>query len=195
MLGVAVDGARVWVSKSASKTRKLPYSWELIDLDGALVAINTSNPNRIAEEAICGGVIPELTGYKTIRREVKYGEKSRIDVLLEGGRRGAPCYVEIKNVHLSRAGGLAEFPDSVTARGAKHLGELAARRAAGDRAVLLLVVQRGDCREFRPAADIDPAWAAALRAAARAGVETLCYDCEVTHSEVRLRRALPVLLD
>ena len=195
MLAVAVEGARVWVSKSESKTRKLPFSWELIDLGGALVAVNTSNPNRIAEEAIRGGVIPELTGYAEIRREVKYGENSRIDLLLEGGRRAAPCYVEVKNVHLSRARGLAEFPDSVTARGTKHLGALAARRAGGDRAVLLLVVQRPDCREFRPAADIDPSWAAALNDAVSAGVETLCYDCEVTHSEVRLRRALPILLD
>lgn len=199
MMGVAPEGARVWVSKSASKTRKLPYSWELVEIDGALVAINTNNPNKIAADAIEGDVIPELTGYASMKREVKYGENSRIDILLDTPKntrsRTAPCYVEVKNVHLMRTPGLAEFPDSVTTRGAKHLVELAAMVAQGARAVMVYVVQRGDCREFRPAADLDPAYAAGLTTAVAAGVETLCYDCDVTTTEVILRRALPIVLD
>ncbi|MEL6212245.1 MAG: DNA/RNA nuclease SfsA [Pseudomonadota bacterium] len=200
MMGVAPAGARVWVSTSANKARKLPYSWELVEVDDTLVAINTGNPNKIAADAIANGAIPELAGYETLRREVKYGQNSRIDIYLDdpkgGGAHGrkAPCYVEVKNVHLMRSSGLAEFPDSVTTRGAKHLGELSAMAAEGARAVMLYIVQRGDCRRLRPAADLDPGYAAALEKAVAAGVETLCYDCEITTSEIVLRRALSVEL-
>lgn len=195
MMGVAPPGAKVFVSKSPSKTRKLPYSWELVDLGTSLVAINTNNPNKIGDEAIERSVIPELSGYKERRREVKYGENSRIDILLDGGRRKKPCYVEIKNVHLMRTAGIAEFPDSVTARGKKHLEELARVVATGARAVMLFIVQRTDCTQFQPAADLDPAYAQSLIQAIDAGVETLCYDCDITTSEVVLRKALPIVLE
>ncbi len=195
MMGVAQEGARVWISEHHGTKRKLPYSWEIVEIGKTMIPVNTSNPNKIAAEAIEAGVIPELAGYADMRREVKYGEASRIDLLLEGGRRRKPCYVEIKNVHLSREAGLAEFPDSVTKRGAKHLAELGAVAAEGARAVMLFVVQRSDCRAFRPAADLDPAYAKALTEAVNAGVETLCYDCEVTTSEVVLRKALEIQLE
>lgn len=198
MMGVAPEGAPVWVSEHHGKKRKLPYSWELVEVDNTLVAINTSNPNKIAHEAVEKGVIPELSGYAGIRREVKYGQASRIDLLLEGGkgkRAHQPCYVEIKNVHLMRQPGLAEFPDSVTARGAKHLRELAAMVETGARAVMLYIVQRSDCARFAPAADLDPAYAAALSEAVHAGVETLCYDCDITTNEVVLRKALEIILE
>lgn len=191
MLGVAIDGAPAWVSEHNDGKRKLPFSWQLTEIDGVLIPINTSNPNRIVEEALNEGVIPELSGYGELRREVKYGEKSRIDFLLDDPRKG-PCYVEVKNVHLSRMDGLAEFPDSVTARGAKHLRELVAVKKAGARAVMFFVVQRSDCRRFSPAADLDPAYAQALQDAVAAGVELLCYDCEVSTAEVVLRRAVKI---
>ncbi len=194
MLGVAAEGAPVWVSEHNDGKRKLPFSWQLTEIDGVLIPINTTNPNRIINEAINDGVIPELTGYAAFRREVKYGEKSRIDFLLEDPRK-APCYVEVKNVHLSRSPGLAEFPDSVTIRGAKHLRELMTVKEEGARAVMMFVVQRADCHRFRPAVDLDPAYAEALGAAVAAGVELLCYDCEVTTAEVGLRRALKIDLD
>ena len=195
MMGIAQEGARVWVSEHHGAKRKLPYSWEIVEIGNTLIPINTTNPNKIAAEAIEAGVIPELAGYAEMRREVKYGEASRIDLLLQSGRRGAPCYVEVKNVHLSREAGLAEFPDSVTKRGAKHLVELSAMAATGARAVMLFIVQRSDCARFRPAADLDPAYAQALTDAINAGVETLCYDCEVTTSEVVLRKALEIQLE
>jgi sugar fermentation stimulation protein A len=132
MIGLTVPGARVWLSRSENPKRKLPHSWELIEVDlgsGAeLVGINTAHPNALAGEAIASGRIPELAGYERIRREVRYGENSRVDFLLESDLR-PPCYVEIKNVHLMRERSLAEFPDAVTKRGAKHLVELAARPA------------------------------------------------------------------
>jgi sugar fermentation stimulation protein A len=195
MLGVAIEGATVWVSEHHGKGRKLPYSWEMIEAGKTLIPINTLNPNKIAMEAIEAGAVPEIAGYGDIRREVKYGEASRIDLLLEGGKFDQPCYVEVKNVHLSRMPGLAEFPDSVTKRGAKHLGELSKIAASGARAVMLFIVQRSDCRRFRPAADLDPTYAAALNSAVAAGVETLCYDCEVSLSEVSLRKRLEIELD
>ena len=195
MLGVAPEGARVWASKSADPKRKLSYSWELAEIGGALIAINTSNPNRIAAEAIEAGANPELAGYASLRREVRYGGASRIDLLLEDGADRRACYVEVKNVHLSREPGLAEFPDSVTTRGSKHLEALAAMVKQGARAVMLFVVQRPDCKVFRPAADLDPAYAAGLIRAMAAGVETLCYDCDVTTEAVTLRRPLPLILN
>ncbi len=194
MLGVAIENATVWVNEHNNKKRKLAFSWEMVEIGETLIPINTANPNTIALEAIEAGAIPELAGYGDIRREVKYGEASRIDLLLTGGEHAAPCYVEVKNVHLSRIPGLAEFPDSVTTRGAKHLGELSRVAAAGGRAVMLFVVQRSDCTRFRPAADLDPAYGAALKSAVAAGVETLCYDCEVSLSAVGLRNRLEIEL-
>ncbi|MAW80754.1 MAG: DNA/RNA nuclease SfsA [Parvularcula sp.] len=195
MLGVAVEGAPVWVHEHGDPKRKLAFSWELVEVDRTLIPVNTTNPNKIVPEAVERGVIPELSGYGDIAREVKYGQSSRIDLLLTGGRRKKPCYVEIKNVHLRRRPGLAEFPDSVTKRGAKHLEELSGVAAQGDRAVMLFVVQRGDCARFAPAADLDPAYAEALKRAASAGVELLCYDCEITTSEIVLRKALEIELE
>ncbi len=192
MMGVAIEGARVWAHEHGDRKRKLAFSWELVEIGKTLIPINTANPNRIAHEAIEASAVPALKGYKTIHREVKYGEGSRIDLLLEGGRRRKPCYVEIKNVHLSRRPGLAEFPDSVTKRGAKHLGELAAIARSDARAVMLFIVQRNDCRVFQPAADLDPGYAEALNVAVKAGVETLCYDCDVSLSEVVLRRPIEI---
>ena len=191
MLGLAEPGLAVWLLPARNPKRKLRFSWELVDLGETLVGINTGRPNEIAAEAVAAGKIPELAGYGALRREVRYGKNSRIDLLLEDESQ-PPCYVEIKNVHLLRRPGLAEFPDSVTARGAKHLAELAEMRAAGARAVMLFLVQREDCESFEIAADIDPAYDRALRAAMAQEVEVLCYACRLTGEGIALGRALPL---
>lgn len=193
MLGLLAEGAEVWLAGNSDPKRKLAWSWEMVRADGVLVPVNTSNPNRIVPEALAAGALPELSGYGLVRREVRYGHGSRIDLLLQEPER-PDCYVEIKNVHLRRDG-MAAFPDSVTARGARHLRELVDMAAAGARAVLLFVVQREDCGAFTAAADLDPAYAEALELAARSGVEVLCYDCSITLEAVHLRRRLPTAFD
>ena len=191
MLGLDAPGARVWVSKSGNLRRALPYTLELVQADGGLVGINTMHPNRLVEEAIAAGVIAELRGYDVIRREVRYDERCRIDLLLRG--EGRPdCFVEVKNVHLRRAAG-AEFPDAVTARGAKHLSALTRQVAAGARAVAVYVVQRTDCADFRIAADIDPVYAASFEAALESGVEAVCYRCAIDLQGVSLATPLPIV--
>lgn len=192
MTGLDTPGLVAWVSVSDNPKRKLKHSLELIELEtGALVGINTAHPNRIVGEALTNGAIAELAGYKTHRTEVRYGETSRIDFLLS--EPGLPdCYLEVKNAHLSRTPGLAEFPDAKTARGAKHLGELKREVEAGNRAVNLFIVQRPDCDRFAPAADIDPVYDKALATAREAGVEILVYDCHLTREEISLNRPLPI---
>ncbi len=192
MLTVCALGSEVWVSSATNPERKLQFSWELIRVGRSLVGINTMHPNKLAAEAIADGTIAELGGYATIRREVKYGKNSRIDLLLESPGR-QPCYVEVKNVTLvrpDRAKGLAEFPDSVTARGAKHLDELIDQVAAGHRAVMLYLAQRGDCTDFAPAADIDPVYAKGLIKARSAGVEVLAYACRVTARDISVAKPM-----
>ncbi len=193
MLGLDEPGAEVWLSPARNPDRKLRYSWELLRVGDALVGINTAHPNAIAAEAIEDGSIAELTGYDSLRREVKYGRNSRIDILLEGAGR-PPCYVEVKNVHLKR-GARAEFPDSVTARGAKHLVEMSDMVAAGNRAVMLYLVQREDCDGFAIAGDIDPGYAAALARARAVGVDAICYSCKLSTEAIILDAALPLHLD
>ncbi len=192
MLGLSDPGLEVWLSYSTKPTRKLAWSWELARIDGRLVGINTMHPNAIVAEAVAGGRIEELTGYDGIRREVPYGRASRIDLLLSSAGRPT-CFVEVKNVHLKR-GEAACFPDAVTARGAKHLAELAEMVAAGERAVMLFLVQRDDCRFFSPAEDIDPTYARALHHAIAAGVEAICYDCRLRLDGIDVGGSLPIRL-
>lgn len=189
MAGLKAPGSTVWLSPAANTDRKLKYSWELIEADGGLVGINTAHPNHIVAEAIREGAIEPLSGYATLRQEVKYGRNSRIDILLEDPDRPL-CYVEVKNVHLRRDGTLAEFPDAVTERGAKHLVELGDMVEAGHRAVMLYLVQRMDCDRFAIAADVDPAYDGGLRVARARGVEVLCYACRLSTEEITVDRAL-----
>lgn len=187
MLGCKDPGSVVYLSPNTNPKAKLDWRWEMVDVEGALVGINTSHPNKLVEQAILDGTIIELQGYESLRREVKYGANSRIDILLEDP---GLCYVEVKNVTL-KVGDEAQFPDAVTARGTKHLKELSDMVKDGHRAVMVYLVQRTDCQLFRPAADIDPTYADALKAAHENGVEVLCYQCSLSPSAIEVQGPLP----
>ena len=190
MLGLNTPGLPAWLSRSDDPKRKLAHTLELVEADGGLVGINTMHPNRLVAEALAAEAVPELAGYASVRREVKYGTASRVDFLLEDPAR-PPCWLEVKNVHLRREGTLAEFPDCVAARSLKHLHELTAEVERGARAVMLFVGQRTDCDAFEACADLDPAYARGLIEAARRGVEVLCYACDISSEEIRLTRRIP----
>jgi sugar fermentation stimulation protein A len=190
MLGLDAPGSRVWLSQGSNPLRRLPLTLELVEADGGLVGINTMHPNRLVQEALRAGRIEELAGYREIRREVAYDGGSRIDLLLrEPGR--PDCYVEVKNVHLRRAAA-AEFPDCVTARGARHLAAMRRQVGAGARAVLVYVVQRTDCAAFAVAEDIDPVYAGAFREALAGGVEAVCRACTISLDGIELAVPLPI---
>lgn len=192
MAGLITPGYAVMVSHSDDPNRKLKYTLELINPGSGWVGIHTGLTNHLAHEAIANGAIAELAGYTTIRREVKYGRNSRIDLLLEASDKPA-CYVEVKNVTLKRAEA-AEFPDSVTERGAKHMLELRDMTRQGFRTVVLFIAQREDADCFRIARDIDPAYDAAFREALDAGVEALCYRCQVGADAVTVEKKIPIIL-
>lgn len=197
MLGLCEPGSTIWLSESDSPTRKYRHTWEMIETasGGAphLVGINTNLPNALVAEAIENEVISQVAGYSSLRREVKYGLNSRIDILLEGGAGGRPsCYLEIKNVHLMRTVGLAEFPDCCTERGVKHLKELSNMVAEGHRAVMLFLIQRGDAKAFDVARDIDPAYASAFVEAHAAGVEMLSYRCNLNEAAITVETRVPI---
>ncbi len=191
MMGLADPGLTVWLEPNDDPKKKLKYGWRLIEHDnGHFSGVDTSVPNRALKAALIAGEIPELAAYGTVQPEVKYGEKSRIDFLLS--QAGLPdCYVEVKSVTLSRQRGLAEFPDSVTARGTKHLNELTKMTAQGHRAVMLYLVQRTDCARFALAQDIDPDYAAAFETAHKAGVERLIYDTRISPQGIGIGHSLP----
>jgi sugar fermentation stimulation protein A len=193
MTGCAEPGMALRLSRAEGKQRKLAYTWELSRAGRHWVMVNTMRSNRIAEEAIAAGRIPELAGYRVVRREVRYGQSSRIDLLLEDGPGGGRALVEVKNVTLVEDGA-ARFPDAVTERGRKHLEEMMSVRDRRTRAVMLYCVARGDGRSFSPADAIDPVYGKVLRRAVRGGLEALAYACRVGPSRVSMERRLPVEL-
>ena len=191
MMGLAAPGAPVMLEPNDDPRRKLRWAWWLVDLGGgAWAGIDTATPNRVVAEALAARAIPALAAWPEIRAEVRAGPSSRIDFRLSGG--GLPdAWVEVKNVHLRREGDWAEFPDCVTARGAKHLDLLGDLAEAGDRAFMLYVVQRTDCARMRLAADLDPAYAAAFARARARGVEALVHGCAIGPEAVDLAGPLP----
>ena len=202
MLGCQDPGSTVWLSKSDNIKRKYPYTWEIIEVESAHgvtpVGINTMRSNSLVKDAIENEVITELQGYQQIKGEVKYGlENSRIDLLLSNSkdkrRVKSPCYVEVKNVTLVEDQ-IAYFPDAVSARGTKHLRELAEIVRQGGRAVIFYCVQRADAKEFRPAEKIDPEYARQLRESLKMGVEAIAYFANVSEKSIYLEKKLPVVV-
>lgn len=192
MMGLAQEGMKIWLEPNDDPKKKLKYGWRLVDHEnGHFTGVDTSVPNRALKDALNQRQISELASYHTIKPEVKYGENSRIDFLLS--QTGLPdCYVEVKSVTLNRQRGLAEFPDSVTKRGAKHLVELSNMVRQGHRAVMLYLVQRTDCDRFSLAQDIDPNYHAAYAEARTAGVETICLSTNISPQEITIGSTITV---
>jgi sugar fermentation stimulation protein A len=195
MLGLKAPGDRVLLSRSTNAARKLPLTWELVeaDLPGGpqWVGINTLRPNALVAEAFRSGAIAALAGYDTLRPEVRYAQASRVDFLASGAESG-PCHVEVKNCHLMRRAGLAEFPDCTAARSARHMRDLAQVVAQGGRALVVIVVQMR-AEAFDVARDIDPAFDRAFREARAAGVAVRAYRCAVGPEGVALAAEIPVV--
>lgn len=195
MMGLTTPGLPVWLSTSDSPTRKYKHTWELLEVDlgkgPAIVGINTNHPNKLVAEAISAGRIKELAGYAGLRREVKYGKNSRIDILLEDAAKGT-CYVEIKNVHMMRKAGNAEFPDSVTERGAKHLAEMSDMVREGHRAVMVFLIQRSDATRLSLARDVDAGYGEAFDKAVAAGVEAIAVRCNLSPEAISVDKTVPI---
>lgn len=191
MMGCKEPGSVVYISRSDKKGRRLLYTWEIIEVDRSWVGINTMHPNRLVAEAVANGAIRELQGYDNIRREVVTRQGTRLDLCLEGSN--GFCFVEVKNVTLA-VDGAAAFPDAVSERGTKHLKELIWLRRKGHRGAVVFVIQRTDCRIFRPADEIDSEYGRWLRRAIKAGVEALPYVAYVTPKEIVLTERLPIRL-
>ncbi len=190
MMGLAVPDTRVWVEPNDDPKKKLNYSWKLNEYpDGTFCVIDTSIANRVVKEALSLRKIEELSSFSGFRPEVKYGDKSRVDFLLEDSSLGN-LYLEVKSVTLSRHPKLAEFPDSVTARGAKHLNELSEVVTQGARAALFYVVNRTDCDVVDVARDIDPTYAKALDDVKANGVEVYAYGCDISPKGVTLANSI-----
>jgi len=190
MMGLAKPGTKIWLEPNDDPKKKLKYGWRLVDHEnGHFTGVDTSLPNKAVRTALESGEIAALAEYTTVKPEVKYGTNSRVDFLLSATDL-PDAYVEVKSVTLCREAELAEFPDSVTARGAKHMADLAEVARAGHRAVLLYLVQRTDCTHVTLAADIDPTYAAAHEAATQAGVETLCIGTHITPQGVTIAEPL-----
>ncbi len=195
MLNCMAEGGRIWFSRSDDPRRKLPGTWELSETpQGRLACVNTMRANPLVEEALRSGMIAELSGFTGLRREVRYGaENSRVDFCLDYPEGTA--FVEVKSVTLGFAySPVAAFPDARTERGAKHLRELAVLARQGVRAVQLYCVNLSGIEAVRPAQEIDPRYAQALREAVAAGVEVLAYGARLSPEAIRLERRLEVRL-
>ncbi len=183
MTSINDPGSRVWLEPNDDPRKKLKFGWRLLQDGDAFVGVDTSLPNRIVKEALIGPGIDGLNGYEEILPEQKYGQNSRIDFLLRGSGR-PDAYVEVKSVTLNRKTGLAEFPDTVTTRGRKHLEDLGEMAHGGHRAVMLYLVQRTDCTVVTLAEDYDPAYVSAFRAAREQGMEVIALGCHITPEEI-----------
>lgn len=191
MMGLSEPGSRVWLSVNHDGKRKYPHALQLVEADNTIVGTNTALPNRLVEEAILSSMISDLNEYDLLKREQKYGKNSRIDLLLEDPIKGK-AYIEIKNVHLVRTKNLAEFPDSVTARGAKHLIELADMVCRGHRAIMVYLIQRSDCKNFKLCRDIDKVYCSAFDRAIELGVEAFAIRCQINSTAIVPEKLIPI---
>jgi len=188
MMGLLEPGNKVYLTESDNDKRKLKYTLEVIKLKSKHVGVNTHRTNRIVEKALNDNFFRFIKKIQEIKREVKYGENSKIDFLVTTKKE--QIYIEVKNVTLVRDAKIAEFPDSVTSRGTKHLIELSKLKKKGIRAIMLYVIQRDDCDKFKIAKDIDPTYAENLSKAIKQGVEVFCYDCKFSKKDISINKEI-----
>jgi len=193
MMGLLNPGNKVWVTKSNNKNRKLKYTLQIIKANNAVVGVNTHLTNKIVNEALIENRIKEFAFDKTVLKEVKYNQNTRFDFLIKKNK--FKFFVEVKNVTLSRKKGLAEFPDAITLRGAKHIKELMDATEKGYKAFILFVIQRDDCKNFSIAKDIDNEYSKLLTLASKNKVKVLCYDCKFSTKGIKLGKKININLN
>ena len=188
MMGLLKKGNKIWFSRSDNPSRKLKYTLEIIDEEKKMVGINTLLTNKIVFEALSQKRIKKLVKFNNIKTEVKFSDKTRFDFLISNNKE--KCFLEVKNVTLSRKDKIAEFPDAITSRGTKHLNELIIARQRGFKSYILYLIQREDCESFRIAKDIDEEYKIAFDKAMKNGVKILCYDCKISAEEIKLNNRI-----
>ena len=193
MMGLLDKKNKVWLSKSNNKKRKLKYTLQIIEVGGKKVGVNTHLTNKIVLEALKNNEIKEFNKNKIIKPEQRYGKDTRFDFLID--QRGKKSFIEVKNVTLSRKKNLAEFPDAMTSRGAKHIKDLINARQNGFNSYLFFVVQRNDCNHFSVASDIDPEYSKLLTLAYKKKVKILCYDCKFSSKGIKLNNQIKLQIN
>ena len=193
MMGLLKTGNRVWLSKSNNPKRKLKYTLQIIENQKVKVGINTHLTNKIVLDALNNSLIKELRNFDIINQEVKFGENTRFDFLIT--KKTKKTFIEVKNVTLSRQKGLAEFPDSVTSRGLKHIKELINASKKGYEIFILYVIQRDDCKKFALDKDIDPEYCELLVKAVKKKLNVICYDCKFSAKGIKLNRRIQFKLN
>jgi sugar fermentation stimulation protein A len=188
MMGLLSKNNIVFFSKTDDPKRKLKYTLQIIKTKNILVGINTHITNKIILEALTNRKIKNLIKYDIIKSEVKFSEKTRFDFLISNNKE--KCFVEVKNVTLSRDNKIAEFPDSPTSRGVRHLNDLCLAKKKGFKAYILYLVQRNDCKSFKIATDIDQDYKISLEKALKSGVKLLCYDCKLSNEEIKINKEI-----
>ncbi len=195
MTGCAEPESKIWLYKSDNLKRKYAFSWELVELADpkGFICINTARPNQVVEQGLLAKKIPELAQYDSVRREVKYGEGSRVDFLLTHPGF-SDVYLEVKSVTLHLEADLGAFPDAVTTRGQKHLQELMTIKQTGARAVLLFCVMHSKIKRVTVADHIDKKYADLLHEAITAGVEVYCYSVDMSQESLTLKDELELVM-
>ena len=188
MMGLLNKGNKIWFSRSDNPSRKLKYTLEIIEVGKKMIGINTLLTNKIVFEALSQKKIKNFVKFNNIKPEVKFSDKTRFDFLISDNKE--KCFLEVKNVTLSRKDEIAEFPDAITSRGTKHLKELIIAKQRGFESYILYLIQREDCKSFRIAKDIDEDYKIAFDKALKKGVKIICYDCKISTEEIKLNNRI-----
>ena len=188
MMGLLNKGNKIWFSRSDNLSRKLKYTLEIIEVGKKMIGINTLLTNKIVFEALSQKKIKNFVKFNNIKPEVKFSDKTRFDFLISDNKE--KCFLEVKNVTLSRKDKIAEFPDAITFRGTKHLKELIIAKQRGFESYILYLIQREDCKSFRIAKDIDEDYKIAFDKALKKGVKIICYDCKISTEEIKLNNRI-----